>query len=283
MSVAQKTQKGGQAVVKQPDSLPSAVLQSLNIANGITRITGTSAHVALAREIGQRIVHGVFAPGATLPNEAQWAEAFGVSRSVVRESVKMLMAKGLLLSRPRVGSRVEPREKWNLLDRDVLSWYAAAPDKMGFLKTVQEFRYIIEPEACALAAMRRSDAQMADISQACYDMGTAQSLARRTAADTRFHLAILRAAGNDLLLPLGAMINSALDQLFAFITREVNDLRYAQDLHEDINLSIRRRQPDAARMAARRLLENTDSVIARCNTSADGHRQEKISSNQEDS
>lgn len=267
-------------MVKQAELLSSAELDSLNLKSGITRITGTSAHSVLAREIGQRIVHGFFAPGALLPNEAQWAGAFGVSRSVVREAVKILMAKGLLLSRPRVGSRVEPKENWNLLDRDVLSWYAAAPDKLAFLKTLQEFRYIIEPEACALAAERRSDEQMAEISKACHEMGTARGLPDRTAADTRFHLGILRAAGNDLLLPLGAMINSALDQLFVFVTREVNDLRYAQDLHEAIETAIRQQQPEQARLAARRLLENTDSVIDRYHRSAREPRLETASANQ---
>ena len=140
----------------------------------------------------------------------------------------MLMAKSLLASRPKVGSRVEPRERWNLLDRDVLAWYAMSPDRAGFLKTVQEFRHIIEPEATALAAKRRSAEQMAEISQACHEMGTAATLPERTAADTRFHLAILRASGNELLVPLGVLIESALDRLFVFITREVNDIRHAQ-------------------------------------------------------
>jgi DNA-binding FadR family transcriptional regulator len=75
---------------------------------------------------------------------------------------------------------VEPRERWNLLDRDVLAWYAAAPNREKFLKTVQELRYIVEPEAAALAATRRSAAQMAAIGQACRDMGSAKSIAART-------------------------------------------------------------------------------------------------------
>ena len=90
----------------------------------VLRISGASVHAALAEEIGQRIVRGDYPPGTLLPNEAKWSQIFDVSRSAVREAIKMLMAKGLLTSRPKVGSRVEPRERWNLLDRDVLAWYA---------------------------------------------------------------------------------------------------------------------------------------------------------------
>ncbi len=228
-----------------------------------TRIIGTSVHASLAAEIGQRIVRGDYPPGTILPNEQQWSQIFEVSRSAVREAIKMLTAKSLLSSRPKVGSWVEPRERWNLLDRDVLSWYSSLPNRAPFLKTVQEFRYIIEPEATALAATRRTDEQMAEITNACVEMGNADSLPDRTKADTRFHVAILRASGNELLVPLGVLIESALDQLFVFVTREANDLRHAQELHEDIEKCIRLRRPEAARRAVRRLLANTDEIIER--------------------
>ena len=175
----------------------------------------------------------------------------------------MLMAKGLLSSRPKVGTWVEPRERWNLLDRDVLGWYSMSPDKAGFLRIVQEFRHIIEPEAAALAAQRRSDNQMTEISTACRDMGSATTLRTRAQADTRFHLAILRASGNDLLVPLGVLIKSALNNLFVFTTRENHDLARVQQLHENIERNVRFQRPAAARNAVRKLLGNTDDVIRR--------------------
>ncbi len=227
-----------------------------------SRFIGGSVHTSIANEIGQRIVRGDYLPGAILPNEAGWAKTFDVSRSAVREAIKMLMAKGLLNSRPKVGSWVEARERWNLLDRDVLTWYAMSPDREKFLKTVQEFRYLIEPEAAAFAARRRSEEQMAEISAACREMGAARSLPERTEADTRFHLSILHASGNELLVPLGVLIESAFDQLFIFVTREQNDLAYAQTLHENIEKCIRLRRPEAARAAVRKLLANTDDIIA---------------------
>ena len=223
--------------------------------------SGSSVHAFVANEIGSRIVRGDYPPGTVLPNEAQWSETFSVSRSAVREAIKMLMAKSLLASRPKVGSRVEPRERWNLLDRDVLAWYATSPGRDSFMRTVQEFRHIIEPEATAFAAMRRTDAQMEEISRACREMGEATSLEERTRADTRFHLAILHAAGNDLLVPLGVLIESAFDHLFRYVAREGEDLSHAQKLHEAIERNIRLQRPDAARAAVRKLLANTDEVI----------------------
>ncbi|TIS55436.1 FadR/GntR family transcriptional regulator [Mesorhizobium sp.] len=238
---------------------PAAAVRRADAA----RFPGSSVHASLANEIGLRIVRGDYPPGTILPNEAKWSETFDVSRSAVREAIKMLMAKSLLASRPKIGSWVEPKERWNLLDRDVLAWYATAPDREMFLRTVQEFRHIIEPEASAFAAMRRSEEQMAEISQACREMGEATSLQERTRADTRFHLAILRASGNDLLVPLGVLIESALDHLFIFTTRQTSDQRQAQKLHGAIEKNIRLQRPEAARNAVRKLLANTDDGIGR--------------------
>ena len=251
-----KPNKGKKSDKAETAERPAAVRRA-----DATRMPGTSVHASLASEIGLRIVRGDYPPGTILPNEAKWSETFNVSRSAVREAIKMLMAKSLLASRPKIGSWVEPRERWNLLDRDVLAWYATGPDREVFLKTVQEFRHIIEPEATAFAAMRRTEEQMAEISQACREMGEASSLQERTRADTRFHLAILRASGNDLLVPLGVLIESAFDHLFTYTTRELDDLQHAQQLHEAIEKAIRLQRPDAARNAVRKLLANTDGVI----------------------
>jgi DNA-binding FadR family transcriptional regulator len=264
---AQKSKK-----ISKPTAGPVADKPRASRRANAARISGSSVHASLASEIGLRIVRGDYPPGTILPNEAQWTEIFDVSRSAVREAIKMLMAKSLLASRPKIGSWVEPKEHWNLLDRDVLSWYAASPNRELFLRTVQEFRHIIEPEATALAAERRTEEQMSEISQAVRDMGHATSLQQRTQADTRFHVAILRASGNDLLVPLGVLIESALNHLFIHVTREGNSLLQAQKLHENIEKCVRLRQPNAARNAVRKLLANTDEIIRQ------GSRQVSLSS-----
>jgi len=228
---------------------------------GLPRQAGSFAHFSVAQEIGRRIVGGDYPPGSILPNEAEWSEMFGTSRSVVREAIKMLMSKNLLVSRTKIGSRVEPRENWNHLDRDVLAWVAQSPRRNALMRSVQQLRHIIEPEAAALAAQIRSADEMEQISSACHDMGVAKTLSQRTHADRRFHQAILNATRNELLMPLGAMIDSSLDYLFTFVTREVNDLRYAQDLHDAIERAIRVQRPEAARKAVKALLRNTDHIL----------------------
>ena len=220
-----------------------------------------SFHSAIAESIGTRIVRGEYPPGSILPNEAQWSADFKVSRSAVREAIKMLMAKNLLVSHTKIGSRVEPKDRWNLLDRDVLSWYSNSPDRGKFLHSLQQFRYIFEPEAAALAAEFRTPGQMEEISAACHEMAVAPTLAERAEADVRFHVGILRGSNNELLMPLGALIDSALNNLFVLITRQARDLHYAQDLHNNIERAVRARKPNAARVAVQKLLKNSDAMI----------------------
>ncbi|MGH6961354.1 MAG: FadR/GntR family transcriptional regulator [Dongiaceae bacterium] len=222
---------------------------------------GKSRHLRAAEEIGSRILGGDFAPGVLLPNEAEWCKRLHMSRSAVREAIKMLMAKGLVNSRPKVGTRVQPRERWNLLDRDVLAWYAATPARENLLISVQQMRRIFEPEAAALAAINHDAVQMRAITEACRDMGTATSVESRIEADLRFHLGILTAAGNEFLVPFGFLIESALANVFDYVTRQVGHLKHAQSLHEDIEAAIRKRRPEAARRAVQRLLSDTDEII----------------------
>jgi DNA-binding FadR family transcriptional regulator len=227
------------------------------------RPPGQRRHFAAAEQIGLRIMRGEFAPGDVLPNEAEWCKRLRMSRSVVREAMKMLSAKGLVSSRPKVGTRVEPRERWNLLDRDVLLWYAATTGRSRerLLAALQEMRRIFEPEAAALAARHRTDEQMVAISVSCRDMGTAKTLEAFIEADVRFHLAVLSAAGNEFLVPFGLLVESALAALFDYVTRRFGTLRHAQSLHEEIEKAIRLRRPNAARRAVHRLLADTDSAI----------------------
>ena len=226
-----------------------------------TELHRESLHHILAQDIGARILKGEFAPGSLLPKEAEWSRTFGVSRTAVREAIKMLMAKGLIVSRPKIGSRVQPRSSWNLLDRDVLAWYCAATDYRHFLASMQQVRHILEPEAAALAATNHTLAQLRSIEAAFAEMRDADSLAAWNAADVRFHLAILAAAGNELLVPLGFLIESALGNMFDYTAQHNENMRQVLPLHEDILRAIVQRRPDAARQAARRLLTDTDRVI----------------------
>ncbi|HJT11247.1 MAG TPA: FadR/GntR family transcriptional regulator [Dongiaceae bacterium] len=217
----------------------------------------------MAQDIGARILRGEYAPGSLLPNEAEWCDVYGVSRTAVREAIKMLAAKGLIVSRPKIGSRVRPREVWNLLDRDVLAWYWAASDQHHFLSNVQQMREMLEPEVTALAALNHTDSQLAAIESAYMGMVDSTNTTDWNINDVKFHLAVLGAAGNELLIPLGFLIESALSNMFEYTASHNEELRAALPLHEAILTAIRRRSPVAARRAARALLADTSGVIGK--------------------
>src|SRR5947207_2728714 len=130
-------------------------------------------------------------------------ETLGVSRSAYREAVQVLIAKGLVESRPKTGTRVLPRDRWNLLDPEVLAWAFAGEPDLGFIRNLFELRTIVEPAAAALAANRRSSDALKKMKDALATM-TRHTLATDIgrAADRDFHDAILRATGNDALIVL---------------------------------------------------------------------------------
>ncbi|MGE3873158.1 MAG: FadR/GntR family transcriptional regulator [Parvibaculaceae bacterium] len=223
-----------------------------------------SLYNKVAHDLGQRIVRGDFKPGALLPNEAECGQIYKVSRTAVREAVKMLSAKGLIQSRPKIGSRIEPRAAWNMLDRDVLGWYCATVDFQEFAQDVQQIRFMIEPEAAALAAIHRTQAQLAEIDTAYRGMAAGvDDEAAWNVADVKFHLAVLDASGNDFISPFGRVIESLLANLFSGTVGYVRNRVRVLPLHEAILDAIRARKPDAARRAVRRLLETTQRTIER--------------------
>ena len=209
-----------------------------------------------------RILDGTYLPGTLLPNEAEWGKMFGASRTAIREAIKTLNGKGLLVSRPKVGSRVEPRERWNLLDRDVMDWNHAAMDKHAFLLSLQEVRRILEPGAAVLAAARRTPEQLAQLEAALLAMRNASNPDDLVAADVQFHLALLASANNELLSPFGIVIEHALANLFAYTTRHKAKPAQIVPMHADVVRAIAAGKPEAARRAVLFLLDDTDEVVA---------------------
>jgi DNA-binding FadR family transcriptional regulator len=168
-------------------------------------------HRDIAREIGVAIVGGSYGPGSVLPGEVAESERLGVSRAAYREAVRTLASKGLVESRPKIGTRVTSRSHWNQLDPDVVGWFFAHPDPdPSFLKGLFELRLIVEPAAAALAAGRRDSADIAQMREALEGMRT-YTLANETGqkADRNFHEAILRASHNEVLVSLSAGITAA--------------------------------------------------------------------------
>lgn len=220
-----------------------------------------SLHHKLAQSIGEQILKGIYAPGAILPNEADWCRIYGASRTAVREAIKTLHGKGLLASRPKIGSRVEPRERWNLLDRDVIAWHFAAMDREAFLRSTQEARKVFEPGIAALAAEKRTPAQLARLEAALEGMRQAKSGLAMVAPDVEFHLALLAAANNDLMSSFGLIIEWALPNVFSYSTRHNPKPETVVPLHEEVVRAIQRGNAEAARRAIVALLQDTDRIV----------------------
>jgi DNA-binding FadR family transcriptional regulator len=181
---------------------------------------GRGLHGAIAHKLGTDILAGVFAPGDVLPGEVVFAEELEVSRSAYREAIQVLTAKGLVASRPKAGTRVLPRERWNLLDPEVLGWAFAAEPDLEFVRSLFELRAIVEPAAARLAAVRRDKADLKLMKEALATMRseTLTTDAGR-AADREFHTAILQATGNSALLALSASIGAAVNWTTQFKQR----------------------------------------------------------------
>jgi GntR family galactonate operon transcriptional repressor len=218
-------------------------------------------HSHVVQELGSRIVRGELKAGDPFPSEADLGREFGASRSVIREAVKSLAARGLLESRTRTGIKVLPPTHWNLLDIEVLGWRYESMPRGQFFQELFEIRGMIEPAAAALAADRATVAEIAAIAAAYGEMAKADPNAETAIeADLRFHRGILSAGHNDLLLQMGNLIGVGL-----LVSYRISTEPYTVFLgsHKAVLDAITRRKPAAAEKAMRDLLSGTrDFLVA---------------------
>jgi len=167
-------------------------------------------HGQVVQELGRLIVGGEIAPGANLPREELLAERMKVSRTALREAMKVLSAKGLIESRQKTGTRVRDIIHWNQLDADVLAWRCASMPTEDFVEKLVEMREVIEPAAAAAAARRRDAGQLARIETAYAAMAAATDLEAWSTADLAFHEAVLRATNNELMTSLFSVFATSL-------------------------------------------------------------------------
>jgi GntR family galactonate operon transcriptional repressor len=210
-------------------------------------------HEEVVATLARRVLSGDVAPGSALPSMAVLSEELGVSRPAMREAIKVLGAKGMVEVRPRTGIRVRPRDNWNVMDPELLSW--CGPELSAeLLKNLLQCRLLMEPGAAAFAAENATAAQVASIEEAFNRMQAAQSLESRVAADLDFHVAVLKASGNLFLVQWSATISSVLLATFRLSTGATTSERRASSAHYDVLDAIRVRDPARADRAMRRLL-----------------------------
>jgi len=229
----------------------------------VDSIRAKRLHDALADRLGVAIVTGTYQPGDILENEIQASERLQVSRSAYREAVRMLSAKGLVESRPKTGTRISPRKRWNLLDPQVLAWMFEGEVSSDFLRDLFELRLVVEPAAAELAALRRDAGDLSRMGHALEEMAQ-YGLAKPEgqAADQRFHNAILEATRNEPLITLTSTIAAAVSWTTIYKQRNRELPRDPLPDHRAVYLAIANADPAAARAAMTELvrlaLEDTE-------------------------
>jgi DNA-binding FadR family transcriptional regulator len=238
------------------------------------RGSGRRLRGAVAHFLGSAIVSGRIAPGERLIGEVENADALDVSRTAYREAVQVLTAKGLVESRPKAGTRVLPRDRWNLLDPMVLAWAFTGKPDMGFVRDLFELRAIVEPAAARLAAERRDKDDVQTMKDALARMRR-HTLATEEgrAADRDFHDALLRSTKNSVMITLSASIGAAVKWTTQFKHRTKALPRDAVPNHARVFDAIAAGDADAAEEAMRNLidlaLDDTRMAIALSRDSGD--------------
>ena len=222
-----------------------------------------SMHARIVRDLGMRIVGGQFKPGDRLPGEAGLLADYEVSRPVLREATRVLVAKGLVVSRQRAGAIVRPRNEWHLLDPDVLYWLIQSQPQAEFVETLLTVRRVFEPATAALAAKVASDAALRGIAEAYAGMEAATTAAELLEPDLAFHRRIAEATNNDLLAYIGNMLSLALRESIRLSSKHPNTHALSLPRHKAILTALLNRDPLGARQATLVQLEETREDISR--------------------
>lgn len=223
-----------------------------------------SKHDTIARTLGQEILRGVHAPGANLPPEAELLARFGASRTVLREAMKTLAAKGLVVLKTRVGTRVLNSSNWNFFDAELLAWAAAMGVDAQLRRSLTEIRRAVEPAAAALAAQRRSRAEIKHLRDCVRRMARSGASPENFAkADLEFHLMIGVASGNPLMRSMAAVIEAALVASFEQnMPLEGDDLAETAKAHDVVVDAIESRDSEAASAAMLSVIDLGQARIA---------------------
>jgi GntR family transcriptional regulator, galactonate operon transcriptional repressor len=220
-------------------------------------------HDELLDAIAASIVSGAYPAGLPLPRESELCKMHGVSRTAVREALKVLESKNLVLCRPRVGTIVFDREAWNILDARVIAWLGPTLKGTDLLAAIFEVRHTIEPAAAAAASQRASLEDIAKLEKAWRKMaGAGNDAALFFEGDLAFHEALLAASGNKIFVRLGAVIESAVNFVLRTSSQSVEDLADSVEQHGKLVEALRMRDKVGAEAAAHQIIKQGEGDIA---------------------
>jgi DNA-binding FadR family transcriptional regulator len=226
-----------------------------------------NVHGNTVDHLGEAIVAGRYAEGASLPPEPLMGEELGVSRTVVREAVKSLVAKGLVSTGPKVGTRVLASEYWNWFDPDVVSWQSKAGLTPEFLRDLQELRRVMEPAAVRMAAERATAQDIAGIEAAYEGMRRAvEEGGDYVTHDLRFHQGLLRACHNRMIVQMSKALGALLRTSFEISTTRTDGPKNSLPLHRAVLDAVIAHNPSRAEKAILVLIdgarEDIEEVLA---------------------
>ncbi|WP_327366454.1 FadR/GntR family transcriptional regulator [Streptomyces sp. NBC_01217] len=173
---------------------------------------GPGLHTHVLDTLGLEIAAGEHRPGEVLRTD-EVAQRFDVSRTVVREVVRVLESMHLVESRRRVGVTVRPTEAWNVYDPQVIRWRLAGADRPRQLRSLTVLRSAIEPVAAGLAARNATPEQCAALTECALGMvatSRGQQLEGYLEHDIAFHRIVLNASGNEMFARLGDVVAEVL-------------------------------------------------------------------------
>ncbi|MBL0372984.1 FadR family transcriptional regulator [Rhizobium sp. KVB221] len=220
------------------------------------RKTRTS-HAQVVDELGRAIIAGEYPVGATLPGDLDLAQRFKVSRTVLREAMKTLAAKGLIVPRARIGTRVTPKNQWNLFDGDVLTWHFHKGVDLEFLTHLSEIRLAFEPAAASLAATNATDEDVKQLYTLAAEMSESTHTPETLAlADLKFHLCVAEASRNPFMRTVGSLIEAALVGVFKLSSPASGESRREEvsEAHTRIVDAIAAHDVDGAAEAMRKVI-----------------------------
>ncbi|MFT3820395.1 MAG: FadR/GntR family transcriptional regulator [Rubrivivax sp.] len=213
-------------------------------------------------QLGEAIVGGRYPPGTAIPPEPLLCEELGVSRTVVREAVKSLVAKGMLVTGPKVGTRVLPSEQWNWFDPEVVAWQSKAGLTREFLRDLQELRRVVEPAAVRLAAQRATADDVAQIESAYAGMKDAiENGGDYVRNDLAFHQGLLRACHNRMVVQMSKALGALLRTSFEISTSKPDGPAQSLPLHRAVLDAVIARNPAKAERAILVLIDGAADDI----------------------
>jgi DNA-binding FadR family transcriptional regulator len=225
-------------------------------------MTFKNVHGNTVDHLGEAIVAGRYAAGASVPTEPLLGGQLGVSRTVVREAVKALIAKGLLTTGPKVGTRVLAQEHWNWFDPDVVAWQAKAGLTPEFVRDLQELRRAIEPAAVRLAAERATAQDIAEIEAAFAGMKRAiLEGGDYVSHDLRFHQGLLHACRNRMIVHMSKALAALLRTSFELSTRRRDGPARSLPMHREVLDAVIEHDPARAEKAVLTLIDAANEDI----------------------